>query len=294
MKCVIIDKEFFALSRPESSGLITGLKKLSENGFALGIAGGKFRNSTLEKIFQSEGIVFNEINENDCYRISFKKNKNARLVFVNSKSSVKSFGIAADKLIKMQRMVVHARGSNETDIRIKVALDGAGENNIKTGIGFFDHMLEQLAKHSNMDLDIFVKGDLHVDEHHTVEDAGIALGEAISIALGRKKGIRRYGFFLPMDDAAAKCAIDLGGRTYLNFRCNFKREKIGEMPTELFKEFFRGFASGLKANIYIEADGENEHHKIEAVFKAVAKSLNDAFAIDERSAGRIPTTKGLL
>lgn len=193
-----------------------------------------------------------------------------------------------------KRTAQHNRKTKETDIKIKIDLDGSGKSKIKTGIGFFDHMLEQLSKHSNTDITIAVKGDLHIDEHHTVEDVGIALGEAISLALGDRKGIERYGFMLPMDDALAQCAIDLSGRSYLAFNCKWKRELVGEFPTELFKEFFRGLASGLRANIHLKATGENDHHKAEALFKAFARALNMALKYDSRNKGSLPSTKGLL
>ncbi len=193
-----------------------------------------------------------------------------------------------------QRKATVTRNTKETRIKIDLNLDGSGKSRIKTGIGFFDHMLEQIARHANLDLSISVKGDLHIDEHHTVEDTGIALGEALRKALGDKKGIQRYGFFIPMDDSVAVCTIDLGGRSYLNFNCKFKREKVGDFPTELTKEFFRALADSMKANIYIKAKGENDHHKIESIFKAFAKSLNEAARLDERNNNRIPSTKGIL
>ena len=186
------------------------------------------------------------------------------------------------------------RETKETKINISVNIDGSGKSNINTGIGFFDHMLEQISKHANLDLTIKVKGDLYVDEHHTVEDVGIALGEAILKALGNKKGIQRYGFFVPMDESLAMCVIDLGGRYYLKFKAKFKRNKVGQFPTELTEEFFRGLASGLKANIHIKVKGKNDHHKIEAIFKAFAKALNEACRLDERNNGRIPSTKGII
>jgi imidazoleglycerol-phosphate dehydratase / histidinol-phosphatase len=195
---------------------------------------------------------------------------------------------------KIIRKADYRRKTKETDIKIKLDLDGDGKNTIKTGVGFFDHMLEQLAKHSNINLEISVKGDLHIDEHHTVEDVGIALGETISNALGDRKGIERFGFMLPMDDALAQCAIDLGGRPYLSFTCKFKREKIGEFPTELFKEFFRGLSLGMRANIHIKAEGENDHHKAEAIFKSFARALNNALKFDSRNKGSLPSTKGVI
>jgi imidazoleglycerol-phosphate dehydratase / histidinol-phosphatase len=195
--------------------------------------------------------------------------------------------------VKKRSSIVN-RKTNETEIKVKLNLDGSGKCSIKTGIGFFDHMLEQIARHSNIDLLIKVKGDLHVDEHHSVEDTGLALGEAIRIALGNKKGIQRYGFFIPMDESVALCTIDLGGRSYLNFNCKFIRDKVGEFPTELTKEFFRALSSTMSANIYLKTIGENDHHKIESLFKAFAKSLNEAARIDERNNNRIPSTKGIL
>lgn len=195
--------------------------------------------------------------------------------------------------IKKRTSVVN-RKTNETDIKIRLNLDGSGKALVKTGIGFFDHMLEQIARHANIDLVINVKGDLNVDEHHTVEDTGLALGRAIRDALGEKKGIQRYGFFIPMDESVAICTIDLGGRSYLNFNCKFNRERVGEFPTELTKEFFRALSVSMQANIFIKTKGENDHHKIESIFKAFAKSLNEAARFDERNNNRIPSTKGIL
>jgi imidazoleglycerol-phosphate dehydratase/histidinol-phosphatase len=195
---------------------------------------------------------------------------------------------------KLIRTAETFRETKETKIKIKINLDGTGESNIRSGIGFFDHMLEQISKHANIDLDIEVDGDLFVDEHHTVEDVGITLGEVILKALGDKKGIQRYGFYVPMDESIALCVIDLGGRFHLNFKAKFNREKVGEFPTELVEEFYRGLAGGLKANVYIKVKGKNDHHKIEAIFKAFAKSLNEACRLDERNNGRIPSTKGII
>jgi imidazoleglycerol-phosphate dehydratase/histidinol-phosphatase len=184
--------------------------------------------------------------------------------------------------------------TKETDVSVKVSLDSKQEGKIKTGIGFFDHMLAQIARHGNIYLDINVQGDLNVDEHHTVEDTGIALGQAISESLGTKTGIKRYGFFLPMDDTAAYCALDLGGRTFLNFNADFKRDTVGQFPTELTEEFFRALSAGMKANIYLKSVGKNDHHKIESLFKAFAKALNEACRLDNRASGKLPSTKGLL
>lgn len=183
------------------------------------------------------------------------------------------------------------RKTKETDIRIAVNLDGEGRSTISTGLGFFDHMLDQLSKHGNIDLDIQVKGDLHIDEHHTIEDTALALGEAFMKALGDKRGIGRYGFCLPMDDCLAQVAIDFGGRPWLVWEAEFKREKIGEMPTEMFYHFFKSFTDTSRSNLNIKAEGTNEHHKIEAIFKALAKSIRMAV---KKEGNQLPTTKGVL
>ncbi|MBI9072325.1 MAG: imidazoleglycerol-phosphate dehydratase HisB [Melioribacteraceae bacterium] len=200
---------------------------------------------------------------------------------------------AADNL-KIKRSSKKSRNTKETKIDVALDIDGKGESEISTGIGFFDHMLEQISKHANLNLTLKVDGDLHVDEHHTIEDAGITLGEAVKEAIGDKRGIQRYGFCIPMDETVAKCSIDLSGRSFLNFKCNFSREKVGDFPTEMTEEFFRGIAFGMGANLYLRAKGKNDHHKIEALFKVFAKSLNEACRMDERNNGVLPTTKGLL
>jgi imidazoleglycerol-phosphate dehydratase/histidinol-phosphatase len=191
------------------------------------------------------------------------------------------------------RKVVHDRNTNETKIHIEVNLDGNGRSDISTGIGFFDHMLEQIARHGKINLAIQVKGDLHIDEHHTIEDTGIALGEAFSKALADKRGMERYGFALPMDEADAKVLIDFGGRNWIVWNTLFVREKIGEMPTEMFFHFFKSFSDSAKCNLAIECHGQNEHHKIEAIFKAFAKAIRMAVKRDPMS-NYLPSTKGLL
>jgi imidazoleglycerol-phosphate dehydratase / histidinol-phosphatase len=185
------------------------------------------------------------------------------------------------------------RKTNETDIAITLNIDGTGKSNINTGISFFDHMLDQIARHGQMDLDIQVKGDLEVDEHHTIEDTAIALGEVFAKALGNKLGIERYGFCLPMDDCLAQVAIDFGGRNWLVWEAEFKREMIGQMPTEMFFHFFKSFTDGAKANLNIKAEGTNEHHKIEAIFKAFAKAIKVAVKRDTEKM-ILPSTKGML
>jgi imidazoleglycerol-phosphate dehydratase/histidinol-phosphatase len=186
-----------------------------------------------------------------------------------------------------------SRKTNETDISIALNLDGTGKSNIDTGLAFFDHMLDQIARHGQMDLDIKVSGDLEVDEHHTIEDTAIALGTLFNKTLGNKLGIERYGFCLPMDDCLAQVAIDFGGRNWLVWEAEFKREYIGNMPTEMFMHFFKSFTDGAKCNLNIQANGTNEHHKIEAIFKAFAKSIKMAVKRDVHKM-ILPSTKGML
>jgi len=191
------------------------------------------------------------------------------------------------------RRAVHTRTTKETDISIELNLDGTGQSNIDTGIAFFDHMIDQLARHGGIDITLTTKGDLEVDEHHTIEDTAIALGEAFAMALGTKLGMERYGFCLPMDDCLAQVAIDFGGRAWLMWDAKFKRELIGKIPTEMFFHFFKSFADGAKANLNIKAEGHNEHHKIEAIFKAFAKAIKAAIKRDAEKLV-LPSTKGQL
>jgi len=190
-----------------------------------------------------------------------------------------------------ERITIQRRTTNETDISLILNLDGTGKSKIDTGIDFFDHMLDQIARHGNIDLELKVEGDLEVDEHHTIEDTGIVLGEAFHMSLGNKFGIERYGFCLPMDDCLAQVAIDFGGRNWLVWETEFKREMIGKMPTEMFFHFFKSFTDGAKANLNIKAEGTNEHHKIEAIFKAFAKAIKYAVKRDPNKM-ILPSTKG--
>jgi imidazoleglycerol-phosphate dehydratase/histidinol-phosphatase len=191
------------------------------------------------------------------------------------------------------RKQTHERNTKETQISIELNLDGSGKANISTGLHFFDHMLDQIARHGNIDLAIQTKGDLEIDEHHTIEDTGIALGEIFAKALADKKGMERYGFCLPMDDCEAQVSIDFGGRNWIVWEAEFKREKIGEMPTEMFFHFFKSFSDAAKCNLNIKATGDNEHHKIEAIFKAFAKAIKMAVKRDPLK-NYLPSTKGML
>ena len=206
-------------------------------------------------------------------------------------------GMSWDKICELlfagERTAEVNRKTKETDIHIKVNLDGTGKCDISTGLGFFDHMLEQIGKHGMIDLTIQTKGDLHVDEHHTIEDTAIALGECILTALGDKRGIERYGYCLPMDDCLCSVALDFGGRPWLVWDAEFKREKVGEMPTEMFLHFFKSLSDAAKMNLNIKAEGQNEHHKIEGIFKALARSLKMAVRRDIYHY-ELPSTKGML
>ncbi len=245
--------------------------------------------------------------------VELAKNLGAKAIFMNTTEGIGSNEIAAkreelDSVITLQstdwkviyeflklevRSATISRKTNETDIYINLNLDGTGKSKIATGIAFFDHMLDQIARHGQMDLEILVKGDLEVDEHHTIEDTAIALGEVFAKALGNKLGIERYGFCLPMDDCLAQVAIDFGGRNWLVWETEFKREMVGQMPTEMFLHFFKSFSDGAKANINIKAEGTNEHHKIEAIFKAFAKAIKVAVKRDTEKM-ILPSTKGML
>lgn len=206
-------------------------------------------------------------------------------------------GMTWDKIAEIlfagERIAEVKRTTKETDIDIRLNLDGSGKCDISTGLGFFDHMLEQIGKHGMMDLKIHTKGDLEVDEHHTIEDTGIALGECILKALGDKRGIERYGYCLPMDDCLCQVALDFGGRPWLIWDAEFKREKIGEMPTEMFMHFFKSLSDAAKMNLNIKAEGVNEHHKIEGIFKALARSLKMAVRRDIYHY-ELPSSKGML
>jgi imidazoleglycerol-phosphate dehydratase/histidinol-phosphatase len=210
-----------------------------------------------------------------------------RVAIVNSWDRVSELLFAGERIVKVHRK------TNETDIDIEINLDGTGKSEISTGIGFFDHMLEQIAKHGSIDLKVAAQGDLHVDEHHTIEDTGIVLGECLLKALGNKRGIERYGYSLPMDDCLCSVALDFGGRAWLIWDAEFKREKIGDMPTEMFFHFFKSLSDASKMNLNINAKGENEHHKIEGIFKAFARSVKMAVKRDLYKF-QLPSSKGML
>ncbi len=230
--------------------------------------------------------------------IQLAENLGSQAIFISDTAnkrailSTTSWETICQFLKAQPRVAQLIRTTKETEISVQINLDGNGQSNINTGLGFFDHMLYQIAKHGNIELNIDVKGDLFVDEHHTIEDVGIALGDVFSQALGSKKGINRYGFLLPMDDCLSQVALDFGGRSWLVWDAQFSREKIGEMPTEMFSHFFKSFCDGAKCNLNIKSEGENEHHKIESIFKAFAKAIK--IAVQKDGTNSIPSTKGIL
>lgn len=230
--------------------------------------------------------------------IELAKNIGCKAIFISDKSNpeaeitTKDWNDIYKYLKQIPRISKVERKTSETDINIELNLDGSGKSSIHTGIGFFDHMLDQIARHGNLDLKIQVKGDLHIEEHHTVEDVAISLGDAVQKALGGKKGIERYSFVLPMDDCMAQVALDFGGRPWLVWDVEFNREKVGELPTELFFHFFKSFSDNAKCNLNIKAEGQNEHHKIEAIFKAFAKAIK--LAVKQTDNFNLPSTKGTL
>lgn len=253
------------------------------------VIGDRLTDVELAKNLGSKGIFINDDTHLGTSEITVKREELDGYIALESNNWEKIY-----EFLKLENRVAEiSRKTNETDIQIKLNLDGTGKSNIKTGLAFFDHMLDQLARHGQMDLTIKVDGDLEVDEHHTIEDTAIALGEVFAKALGNKLGIERYGFCLPMDDCLAQVAIDFGGRNWLVWDANFNREKIGEMPTEMFFHFFKSFTDGAKANLNVKAEGTNEHHKIEAIFKAFAKSIKMAVKRDTEKM-ILPSTKGML
>jgi len=289
---VFLDRTFpheNATTRKPGTGLLTQYFSEEydlENSFVIG---DRLTDIELAKNLGAKGIYINDNTNLGTSEITVKRDELDAVIGLESSDWQEIY-----EFLKLEdRTAELTRNTNETKIYIQLNLDGTGESNISTGIAFFDHMLDQIARHGNMDLTIQVKGDLEVDEHHTIEDTMIALGEVFSKALGNKLGIERYGFCLPMDDCLAQVAIDFGGRNWLVWDANFKREKIGEMPTEMFYHLFKSFTDGARCNLNIKAEGVNEHHKIEAIFKAFAKSIKAAVKRDSEKM-ILPSTKGML
>ena len=287
---VLIDKSFAKDNLPTrkpNTGLLTHYFDTQKydlvNSFVIG---DRLTDIQLAKNLGAKGILIGRsADKTDDNKLKQQELKNSMALKTTNWKDIYDF------LSKPTRSATIQRNTNETKISVKLNLDGTGKSSIKTGLGFFDHMLEQLSKHSGCDLEIKVKGDLHIDEHHTIEDTAIALGDAFLQALGNKKGISRYGFLLPMDDVLSQVAIDFSGRPWIVWKAKFNREKVGDVPTELFFHFWKSFSDAAKCNLNIKAEGENEHHKIEAIFKAVAKSIKMAV---KREGNDLPSTKGIL
>ena len=289
---VLIDKTFpreNASTRKPGIGLLQKYFSADydlENSFVIG---DRLTDVELAKNLGSKAIFINDNTNLGTNEISVKQEELNSIIALETNDWKQIY-----EFLKLENRTASIyRKTNETEIAITLNLDGIGKSNIQTGLAFFDHMLDQLSRHGQMDLDIQVKGDLQVDEHHTIEDTAIALGEVFAKALGNKLGIERYGFCLPMDDCLAQVAIDFGGRSWLMWQAPFKREKIGDMPTEMLFHFFKSFADGAKANLNIKAEGFNEHHKIEAIFKAFAKAIKAAVKRDSEKM-ILPSTKGML
>ena len=288
----IIDRTFAkdnAPTRKPNTGLLTNY--FSEeydlaNSFVLG---DRMTDIELAKNLGAQGIFINDNNTEGEDELTVEKNELEKYIALESNDWEEIY-----QFLKVQdRTGGIIRNTNETKIQIDLNLDGTGKSDISTGISFFDHMLDQIARHGQLDLNIQVDGDLEVDEHHTIEDTAIALGEVFAETLGNKLGIERYGFCLPMDDCLAQSAIDFGGRNWLVWEADFKREMVGKMPTEMFFHFFKSFTDGARCNLNIKAEGTNEHHKIEAIFKAFAKAIKMAVKRDVEKM-ILPSTKGLL
>ncbi|MEO8517452.1 MAG: bifunctional histidinol-phosphatase/imidazoleglycerol-phosphate dehydratase HisB [Flavobacterium sp.] len=292
-KDVYIDKSFPEENTPTRKPRIGMLTKYInnsvydlENSFVIG---DRITDVELAKNLGSRAIFINNDETLGSTEISSKKEELTNTIVLQTKDWKEIY-----EFLKLKnRTASIVRKTNETAIAINLNLDGTGKSNIDTGIAFFDHMLDQIARHGQIDLDIDVKGDLQVDEHHTIEDTAIALGEVFATALGNKLGIERYGFCLPMDDCLAQVAIDFGGRNWLVWEADFEREMIGQMPTEMFFHFFKSFTDGAKCNLNVKAEGTNEHHKIEAIFKSFAKAIKAAVKQDAEKM-ILPSTKGML
>lgn len=289
---VLIDRTFphqNAKTRKPEIGLVKHFLSEEydlENSFVIG---DRLTDIELAKNLGAKGIYINDETHLGTDEITVEKTDLSDYITLETSDWRKIY-----EFLKLSNRVGKThRKTKETDIAIEVNLDGIGQSDIKTGLAFFDHMLDQLARHGQMDLKIHVDGDLDVDEHHTIEDTAIALGEVFHKALGNKLGIERYGFCLPMDDCLAQVAIDFGGRNWLVWDADFKREMVGDMPTEMFFHFFKSFTDGAKANLNIKAEGTNEHHKIEAIFKAFAKAIKVAVKRDTEKMV-LPSTKGML
>ena len=276
------------------SGALYGLKHLTELGHLIDFEFNEL-STKQQSLLKNEQLEQNSVPEKEI-DLTVKAESNELVAYSDEQIVTK-----ADDWIQMsnnicfpQRKASHTRKTSETQIAISINLDGTGKSNIDTGLGFFDHMLEQIARHGLIDLDIKCDGDLEIDEHHTIEDVAITLGETITKALGEKVGIQRYSFALPMDESKCEVALDISGRPYLVFEGDFNRDMVGDFPTEMTEHFFYSMAINMKATLHVNFEGSNDHHKIEACFKAFARCLRAAISRSERNLNILPSTKDLL
>ncbi|MEX0686918.1 MAG: imidazoleglycerol-phosphate dehydratase HisB [Balneolales bacterium] len=274
---------------------LTALIRFKDNGHEINFHGKELNVDQLSLLAQ-ESITAHEFEDMEA---DSKVTTNGEDLLLTVRSwkdykKMENWDEVTNTVLNTSRTAETKRTTNETDISVKLNIDGTGKSNISTGLGFFDHMLDQIAKHGFIDLEIQCKGDLQVDEHHTIEDVALAFGETLSEAIGDKRGIGRYGFVLPMDESQAIVALDLSGRPYLVYEASFTRDMVGDFPTEMVKHFFYSFAMALQATLQIEVKGENDHHKIESMFKGLAKSLRQALDKNEKYLNVLPSSKGKL
>ncbi|MDI6400803.1 imidazoleglycerol-phosphate dehydratase HisB [Balneolaceae bacterium ANBcel3] len=297
---IVLSIELSALQPSEprflmAQGALFNLKRLSAAGFTL-TGDRKSYPEPVQRLLEQEEINWNDVADTSKKQIVIQSASGDTLHISGDTDtgSFEGWQPLADHLLSNRRTASHSRKTAETDIVISVDLDGSGKSSIDTGLPFYDHMLEQISRHGYIDMEIRCKGDLHIDEHHTIEDTAIALGETIAKALGDKRGIGRYGFMVAMDETRSLAAIDLSGRPWCVFEGTFSREKVGEFPTEMTSHFFHSFAMALKATLHVAVKGTNDHHQIEACFKSLARALRQAVDRNEKYLDILPSSKGLL
>jgi imidazoleglycerol-phosphate dehydratase/histidinol-phosphatase len=288
-KNILVETNFEAASEDALIGLFSGIYRLRKNGFKVYLRSGEH---PLKQQMLREDV--NSFNSDLDYDLKLLLGENVTVQTLVEDFSTSTFAEAVQQIILPPRTATINRKTSETDITVFLNLDGSGKTEISTGLGFFDHMLDQIGKHGGIDLSVHCEGDLHIDEHHTIEDVAISLGSAVEQALGNKHGIRRYDFVLPMDESQCTISIDLSGRPYLVFEAQFSRDMVGDFPTEMTEHFFHSLAVAMKATLHIRIEGKNDHHKIESAFKGFARVLGQAVQRDENHLGAVPSSKGSL
>lgn len=286
---ILISTDFNDAGETALTGLFSGVYRLARAGYQVLV---NIPDHPLKSQLLREGAAEGKTSEIFTYQIRI--GDHVEIQTETKSATLNSFAECVDHIILPARTATFKRKTSETDIEVHLNLDGSGATNISTGLGFFDHMLDQIGKHGGLDLDIRCEGDLQIDEHHTIEDVAISLGSALDEALATKKGIQRYDFVLPMDESQAAISLDLSGRPYLVFDAQFEREKVGDFPTEMVEHFFHSLVVALKATLHIKVEGKNDHHKIEAIFKGFARVLGRAVQRNEDHLSRIPSSKGAL